>query len=78
MGRCCGGEPQRKPRHNHVTGQFVLTMFAALAQLERHTIVGRTTVGRDSKSTKDGDLEDACPMDMSGILAGKFSPPEIR
>jgi site-specific DNA recombinase len=30
-------------------GNFVLTMFAALAQLERDTIVARTTAGRNER-----------------------------
>ncbi len=36
-------------------GQFVLTMFAALAQLERDTIVERTTVGRNQRGKQDGE-----------------------
>lgn len=36
-------------------GQFVLTMFAALAQLERDTIVERTTAGRNQRGKVDGE-----------------------
>jgi site-specific DNA recombinase len=36
-------------------GQFVLTMFAALAQLERDTIVERTTAGRNQRGRRDGE-----------------------
>ncbi len=36
-------------------GQFVLTMFAALAQLERDTIVERTTAGRNQRGKHDGE-----------------------
>lgn len=37
------------------TGEFVLTMFAALAQLERSTIVNRTTEGRNARGRIDGE-----------------------
>lgn len=36
-------------------GQFVLTMFAALAQLERDNIVQRTTDGRNARGRIDGE-----------------------
>ncbi len=36
-------------------GQFVLTMFAALAQLERDTIVERTSAGRQQRAKIDGE-----------------------
>ena len=36
-------------------GQFVLTMFAALAQLERDVIVERTTAGRNERGRRDGE-----------------------
>jgi site-specific DNA recombinase len=36
-------------------GQFVLTMFAALAQLERDTLVERTTAGRNQRGKRDGE-----------------------
>ena len=34
------------------TGKFVLTMFAALAQLDRDNIVKRTTDGRDARQAR--------------------------
>lgn len=37
------------------TGKFVLTLFAALAQLDRDQIVKRTTDGRNSRGRRDGD-----------------------
>jgi site-specific DNA recombinase len=36
-------------------GQFTLTIFAALAQLERDTIVERTTAGRNQRGKADGE-----------------------
>ncbi len=36
-------------------GRFVLTMFAAIAQLERDNIVERTTAGRNVRGKKDGE-----------------------
>lgn len=36
-------------------GQFALTLFAGLAQLERDTIVERTTAGRDERGRQDGE-----------------------
>lgn len=36
-------------------GQFVLTLFAALAQLERDTIIERTTAGRNQRGKVDGE-----------------------
>jgi site-specific DNA recombinase len=37
-------------------GQFVLTILAGLAQLERDTIVERTTAGRNLRGTIDGEM----------------------
>lgn len=37
------------------SGRFVLTMFAALGQLERDNIVERTTSGRDQRGKVDGE-----------------------
>ncbi len=37
------------------SGKFVLRMFASLAELERDTIVERTTNGRDKRGTIDGE-----------------------
>jgi site-specific DNA recombinase len=36
-------------------GRFVLSIFAALAQLERDNIVERTTAGRDERGRSDGE-----------------------
>ena len=36
-------------------GKFVLTIFAALAQMEREVIVKRTTDGRNTRGRRDGD-----------------------
>lgn len=36
-------------------GRFVLTIFAALAQLERDNIVERTSSGRDQRGRRDGE-----------------------
>ncbi len=43
-------------------GQFVLTIFAGLAQLERDTIVERTTAGRDARGRKDGEKGGRLPL----------------
>ena len=48
-------------------GAFVLTMFAALAQLERDTIVERTTAGRNARGRKDGEKGGRVPY---GYLRG--------
>lgn len=42
-------------------GQFVLTMFAAMAQLERDLIVERTTAGRDHRGHLDGEKGGSLP-----------------
>lgn len=44
------------------SGQFVLTMFAALAQLERDTIVERTTNGRNQRGKVDGEKGGRLPF----------------
>jgi site-specific DNA recombinase len=43
-------------------GKFVLTMFAALAQLERDMIVERTTAGRNTRGTIDGERGGRLPL----------------
>lgn len=43
------------------SGRFVLTMFAALAQLERDTIVQRTTDGRNQRGKTDGEMGGRVP-----------------
>ncbi|NOK59139.1 MAG: hypothetical protein GFH27_549283n401 [Chloroflexi bacterium AL-W] len=50
-------------------GQFVLTMFAALAQLERDTIVARTTDGRNERAKRDGEKGGRVPF---GYLRSSF------
>jgi site-specific DNA recombinase len=52
-------------------GQFVLTMFAALAQLERDTIVERTTAGRNARGQRDGDRGGRLPY---GYTRGDSGP----
>lgn len=51
-------------------GAFVLTMFAALAQLERDTIVERTTAGRNARGAKDGERGGRVPFGYRRTAAG--------
>jgi site-specific DNA recombinase len=51
-------------------GQFVLTMFAALAQLERDTIVERTTAGRNQRGKRDGEKGGRVPLGYVRTAAG--------
>lgn len=51
-------------------GQFVLTMFAALAQLERDTIVERTTAGRNERGKRDGERGGRMPFGYVRTEAG--------
>lgn len=51
-------------------GQFVLTMFAALAQLERDTIVERTTAGRNARGKQDGEKGGRVPFGYSRTEQG--------
>lgn len=51
-------------------GQFTLTIFAALAQLERDVIVQRTTDGRNSRGRKDGERGGRVPMGYRRIGDG--------
>ena len=44
------------------TGKFVVTMFAALAQLDRDQIVKRTTDGRNERGRRDGDKGGKVPL----------------
>lgn len=44
------------------SGSFVLTLFAALAQLERDTIVERTTAGRNARGRVDGERGGRVPF----------------
>ena len=43
-------------------GLFVLTLFAALAQLERGVIIERTTSGRNERGKRDGERGGRVPM----------------
>jgi site-specific DNA recombinase len=54
------------------TGSFTLTIFAALAQLERDTIVQRTTDGRNARGMVDGDRGGRVPMGFAReLIRGK-------
>lgn len=59
-------------------GQFVLTMFAALGQLERDTIVARTTDGRNARGKVDGEKGGRVPMGYRRILAASKSTGEVE
>jgi site-specific DNA recombinase len=58
-------------------GQFVLTMFAALAQLERDTIVARTTDGRNERGRRDGERGGRVPMGYARIMGAAGATGEI-
>jgi site-specific DNA recombinase len=57
-------------------GKFVLTMFAALAQLERDTIVQRTTDGRNQRGKQDGEKGGRLPMGYIRTAEGVEIDPE--
>lgn len=57
-------------------GQFVLTMFAALAQLERDTIVERTTAGRNARGARDGERGGRVPFGYVRTPDGPVVAPE--
>ena len=57
-------------------GAFVLTMFAALAQLERDTIVERTTAGRNARGRKDGEKGGRVPYGYLRTSEGIVIDPE--
>ena len=44
------------------SGRFTLTMFAAIGQLERDTIVARTTDGRNARGRIDGERGGSVPL----------------
>jgi len=64
------------------TGKFVLTMFAALAQLDRDNIVKRTTDGRDARGKRDGEKGGNVPLgytrDEQGIIVDPASAALVR
>jgi site-specific DNA recombinase len=49
-------------------GRFVLRMFASLAELERDTIVERTTAGRNTRGKIDGEKGGRVPMGYQRIF----------
>ena len=51
-------------------GRFVLAMFAALAQLERDTIVARTTDGRNQRGMIDGERGGKTPYGYRRLRNG--------
>jgi site-specific DNA recombinase len=51
-------------------GQFVLTILAGLAQLERDTIVERTTAGRDLRGKIDGEKGGKVPFGYRRVSDG--------
>jgi site-specific DNA recombinase len=55
-------------------GRFVLTLFAALAELERDSIVERTTAGRNERGRQDGERGGRVPM---GYIRADHSRIEI-
>lgn len=57
-------------------GRFVLTMFAALAQLERDNIVERTTAGRNVRGLKDGEKGGRLPYGYVRGAAGLDIDPD--
>lgn len=63
-------------------GRFVLTIFAALAQLERDNIVERTTSGREERGKKDGEKGGRLPYGYkrtaSGIKVDQQLAPIVR
>ena len=64
------------------TGKFVLTMFAALAQLDRDNIMKRTTDGRDARGKRDGEKGGNVPLgythDEQGIVVDPASAALVR
>jgi len=51
-------------------GRFVLTVFAALTQLDRENIVQRTTDGRNERGKVDGDRGGRLPMGYRRAVQG--------
>ena len=64
------------------TGRFVLSLFAALAQLERDNIVERTTSGRNARGKKDGEKGGRVPYGYvraaGGILIDSVAAAVVR
>lgn len=53
------------------TGNFVLQMFASLAELERDALVGTTTRGRDARGRLDGERGGQLPMGYKRVFDEK-------
>lgn len=64
------------------TGIFVLSMFASLAQLERDTIVERTSSGREARGLIDGERGGRVPMGYTrtddGIIIDETSAQVVK
>lgn len=59
-------------------GAFVLTMFAAIAQLDRDMIVERTTAGRNVRGKLDGERGGSVPVGYRRIFTdGKATGVEV-
>lgn len=58
-------------------GRFVLTMFAALAQLERDNIVQRTTDGRNQRGRIDGERGGRVPMEYKRVFENGKATGEV-
>lgn len=54
-------------------GQFVLTMFSAIAQLERDVIAERTTAGRNKRGELDGEKGGRVPFGYVRTFEEKIS-----
>ena len=54
-----------------------MTMFAALGQLERDTIVARTTDGRNERGRRDGERGGRVPMGYTRIMGAAGATGEI-
>lgn len=63
------------------SGKFALTMFAALAQLERDNIVDRTTSGRDARGRIDGEKGGSVPYGytrLAGLVIDEEKAATVR
>lgn len=59
------------------TGNFVLTILAAIAQLERDNIVARTTDGRDARGKIDGEKGGRMPLGYQRAGTGEKNNGEV-
>lgn len=63
------------------TGRFVLRMFASLGELERDSIVERTTLGRDARGKIDGEKGGAVPygyIRLTGLIIDEKKAEVVR